>query len=671
MRSFNKILIANRGEIALRIIRAIHKLEKKAVAVYAYDDRGLPYVPEADEAYSLGKGRLSETYLNADKIIQLAKNSGADAIHPGYGFLAENSAFANLCLREGLTFIGPSPGAIAMMGDKIQAREKALELGLPLLTGFTGEVSRLVEKSKTYPYPVLIKPSAGGGGKGMRIVFSAEDFEKAATESAREAKNYFGSSALYVEQYLVNPRHIEVQVLADQHGNSVHLFERECSIQRRYQKIIEEAPSVSLTQEIRTAMCKSALDLVKGTSYHNAGTVEFLLDDKGDYYFMEMNTRIQVEHPVTEIITGIDLVQEQIKIAEGRPLSFGQEDIRIKGHAIEARIYAEDPLKNFQPSSGTIHNFIYPRGEKIRVDFAYKKGNKVTSFYDPLLAKVIVHGARREDAINKLIISLEDFHITGITSNRDYLVSLLRTALFAKNLIHTNLLEQKSEQILEDFRLKREKFSPENLVAMASLLTLQAKDPGGLNKLSIWEQIGYWRLLPRMEFIYMDKLYPVHYELLQGRKKMRLKIKNEAFEASINTLDENLYMIRINDQTLKLRASSDQSEILLDIEGHIYPVTRPDLADDRQQIRSKSTSRRISNRIQAPLNGRIIKINHGDGEKIEKDQPLLIIESMKMENIILAPSRSIIKKTHVSEGELVYNNQLLFTLDIDDRSTDQ
>lgn len=667
---FNKILIANRGEIALRIIKAVQSLGKKAVVVYAYDDRDLPFVEKADEAYSLGSGTLATTYLDGKKIIRIARESGADAIHPGYGFLAENSEFASLCEKEGITFIGPSPEVIAIMGDKSRAREKAKELGLPLLTGFSGEASDLLANAENYPYPILIKPSAGGGGKGMRIVKCKEEFEEAANEAAREALNYFGSSALYVEQYLHHPRHIEVQVLADLHGNAVHLFERECSIQRRYQKIIEEAPSISISPEIRKNICKSALKLVDGTSYTNAGTVEFLLDDTGAFFFLEMNTRIQVEHPVTEKITGIDLVMEQIKIAEGKPLSFEQEDIQIKGHSIEARIYAERPGQGFLPSSGSIQKFQLPREEDIRIDYAYGVGNKVAPFYDPMIAKVIVLGTNRQEAINKLTVSLKDFHITGISTNRDYLIFFLKAPLFAQNQIHTKIVEQEFDSIWQDYLLSRDKFSPDILVAAAAIFALQAEEPERTKEASIWEQIGHWRLLPQMSLLYQDKPYKVEYNHTGDRKKLRLKINEKKFEINLENQHGDSCKMRINNQILQLRASSLQSEILLDIDGHMYTIRRPDIADDRYQDQATNKNNQKSDRILAPLNGRIIKINHREGEKIEKGQALLLIESMKMENKILAPFRSIIKKAHVSEGDLVHNNQLLFTLDINDRSTD-
>ena len=666
---FKKILIANRGEIALRIIRAAHKLGIKALVIHSSSDRELPFVTMADEAYSLGTGNLSETYLDHSKILSIARNAGADAIHPGYGFLAENAAFAERCRREGITFIGPDPEAIRIMGDKSRAREKARELGLPLLKGYTGTPAELEARSEEFPYPVLIKPSAGGGGKGMRIVHRAKDFADAASEASREAEKYFGSGGLYVEQYLLRPRHIEVQVMADHYGNAVHLFERECSVQRRYQKIIEEAPSVSVSPAGRKIITESALKLVRGMEYTNAGTVEFLMDDSGSFYFLEMNTRIQVEHPVTEMITGIDLVKEQITIAEGNPLSFSQDDLKINGHAIEARIYAEDPMQDFMPSAGNIGMFLHTDNQKIRIDSGYREGNRVETSYDPMIAKIIAHGPKREEAIKRLTKSLKEIHITGLKNNRDYLISFLQTALFVQNRIHTMVVEEESASILEAHSQSRAKFAPGILLSAAAFIALQGEYAGDSQHPFPWSNLGYWRLNPEISLIYQDKRYQIRYEAGRARETMTLSIGGQEHQVSLQARDGEVFMIKLDREMLRLRASTFFSEINLDIEGHMFLLRRPDLPDERYINRSTRESAPSPDRILAPLNGRIIKINHGPGHEVEKGQVLLIIESMKMENKILAPQRSVIKEAHVSVGDQVHNTQLLFTLDTNDRST--
>ncbi len=668
--NFNRILVANRGEIALRIIRAIQALGKSAIVVHSFSDRELPFVREADEAFSLGSGKLSETYLDQSKILHIAREAGADAIHPGYGFLAENADFARRCEEEKIAFIGPTHQVIRIMGDKSRARKTALELGLPLLNGSTGEPGELIDNAPNFPYPVLIKPSAGGGGKGMRIVEQAEQFAEAATEASREAENYFGSGDLYVEQYMVNPRHIEVQVMADHHGNAVHLFERECSIQRRYQKIIEEAPSISLSPQTRKLVCESALKLVKGVGYTNAGTVEFLMDDSGAFYFLEMNTRIQVEHPVSEMITGVDLVKEQITIAEGDPLSFGQDNLQISGHAIEARIYAENPKQTFLPSTGTIGTFQHTDMPDIRIDTGYQAGNQIESFYDPIIAKVIAHGKSREDATNKLVEGLKDLHITGLITNRDYLISLLKESLFAQNQLHTRIVEQESGSIMETFQQSRDKISPEILVAAGAFLSLQPAGPSKFTSPpSPWEAIGHWRLLPEISLLYQDKRYRVRYETGREKKSMKLLFGDREYEVSLEAREGELFRIRINENLFQLWATTKLSEIHLDVDGHMHTLRRLDLPDERYINQSRKESGPLSGQVLAPLNGRIIKINYMEGDEVEKGKALLVIESMKMENLILAPRKALIKKSHVSVGDQVFNNQLLFTLDTNDRSS--
>ncbi len=668
-KKFNKVLIANRGEIALRIIRAVHALGKRALVIHSFSDRELPFVLEADEAFPLGSGKLSETYLDQSKILSIAREAGADAIHPGYGFLAENADFAERCMKENITFIGPDPEVIRVMGDKSKAREKAIELGLPILKGFTGETHELVKRAGSFPYPVLIKPSAGGGGKGMRIVQHAEQFEQAAHEASREAETYFGSGGLYVEQFLVNPRHIEVQVMADHQGNVVHLFERECSIQRRYQKIIEEAPSASVSPETRKNITESALRLVKGMGYTSTGTVEFLMDNSGSFFFLEMNTRIQVEHPVTEMITGIDLVKEQITIAEGASLSFTQENLLIKGHAIECRIYAEDPTQGFLPSSGTIGNFIHPKGKDVRLDYGYEEGNTVNSLYDPMIAKLIAHGSNRNDAINIMINSLKETFLTGVKTNRDYLVSILQAPFFVQNSFHTMIVEEEAESILEAFRESRDKINTDILLAMASLITLQMEAGGMETTSSPWGKIGHWRLVPEIMLQHEEKKYRIKYELLGNKKHMKLRLGKNELEIELESREGKYYRTRIEQDIYQFRASTELSEINLDVEGHMYKLRRLDFPDERYMSRPGEDSEQKSDRIVAPLNGRIIKINTKEGDKVEKGQALLVIESMKMENLILAPIKSTIKKSYVSVGDQVHNMQLLFTLDTNDRSS--
>lgn len=418
-----KILVANRGEIALRIMKTIREMGLQSVAVFSDADHNAPFVKYADEAINIGPAPSSESYLVIDKIINACKITGADAIHPGYGFLSENAGFKEALDKAGITFIGPSAEAINLMGSKLAAKDAVKKYGVPMVPGTDEAITDVQAAKKTAEsigFPILIKASAGGGGKGMRIVESAEDFESQMDRAVSEAKSSFGDGAVFIEKFVTKPRHIEIQVLADQHGNVVHLFERECSIQRRHQKVIEEAPSSVLTEELRQKMGEAAVNVAKSCNYEGAGTVEFLLDGDLNFYFLEMNTRLQVEHPVTEMITGTDLVREQIQIAEGKPLSFKQEDLTINGHSIEVRVYAEDPANNFLPDIGELKVYKRPVGKGIRVDDGFEEGMEVPIHYDPMISKLIVHDENRAKAIDKMIRAIDNYAIGGIATTMSF-----------------------------------------------------------------------------------------------------------------------------------------------------------------------------------------------------------------------------------------------------------
>jgi acetyl-CoA carboxylase, biotin carboxylase subunit len=412
-----KILVANRGEIALRIIRSIKEMGIKTVAVYSDVDRDAPHVKAADEAVLLGPAPSKDSYLRGDKIIEACKKLGVDGIHPGFGFLSENSAFANEVEKNGITFIGPSSKAMEVMGSKLAAKEAVAKYNTPLVPGTEEAISDIEEAKKTaieIGFPILIKASAGGGGKGMRIVENVAEFEDQMNRAISEAISAFGDGAVFIEKYVKGPRHIEIQVLADKHGNIVYLFERECSIQRRHQKVIEEAPSAVLTPELRKRMGEDAVNVARSCDYVGAGTVEFLLDADMNYYFLEMNTRLQVEHPVSEMITGIDLVKEQVKVARGEKLSFTQNDLKINGHALELRVYAEDPTNNFLPDIGKLVKYRKPEGPGVRVDDGFEEGMNIPIYYDPMISKLIVHAHNREAAIEKMKRAIDEYEILGV-----------------------------------------------------------------------------------------------------------------------------------------------------------------------------------------------------------------------------------------------------------------
>ncbi|OOG74827.1 acetyl-CoA carboxylase biotin carboxylase subunit [Algoriphagus sp. A40] len=445
MTKIKKLLVANRGEIALRIMRTAREMGIATVAVYSEADRLSPHVKFADEAVCLGPPPSNQSYLLGDKIVNVCKELGVDAIHPGYGFLSENAEFARKVTGAGLIFVGPSPESIEVMGSKLAAKQAAARFNIPLVPGTEEAISDISEaksRANEIGYPILIKASAGGGGKGMRIVESESEFEEQMQRAVSEAQSAFGDGAVFIEKYITSPRHIEIQVLGDQHGKIVYLFERECSIQRRHQKVIEEAPSAVVSPEMRKAMGEAAVGVAKACAYYGAGTVEFIVDDKLNFYFLEMNTRLQVEHPVTEMITGKDLVREQILIAEGKPLSFSQEDLKIHGHSLEIRVYAEDPKNNFLPDIGKLVTYRRPQGPGIRVDDGFEEGMDIPIYYDPMIAKLITHGENRQDAIDRMIRAINDFRITGIQTTLDFCRFALQHEAFVSGNFDTKFVEQ-------------------------------------------------------------------------------------------------------------------------------------------------------------------------------------------------------------------------------------
>lgn len=418
-----KILVANRGEIALRIMRTCREMNIKTVAVFSEADRNALFVRFADEAYCIGPPASSQSYLVIDKIIDVARKSGADGVHPGYGFLSENAAFARRLEQEGIELIGPSAHSMEVMGDKLSAKETALKQNVPLVPGSEGAVNSLEEAkvvAREVGFPLLIKASAGGGGKGMRAVYNEESIDEELHLAMSEAKSAFGDPSVFIERYVTSPRHIEVQILADKHGNCVYLFDRDCSIQRRHQKVIEEAPAPVLTPEMRKKMGECAVSLAKGCNYKGAGTVEFLVDDKMDFFFLEMNTRLQVEHPVTEMITGIDLVKQQILVARGEKLAFTQEDLKIRGHALEVRVYAEDPRNNFLPDIGKLQTYRRPQGPGVRVDDGFEEGMNIPIYYDPMIAKLVTYAEDRITAIQRMTRAIDEYEISGVATTLEF-----------------------------------------------------------------------------------------------------------------------------------------------------------------------------------------------------------------------------------------------------------
>lgn len=649
------ILISNRGEIALRILRTAKKTGYKVVAVYSEQDKDAAHVKQADQAIFLPGNTLAETYLNIPAIIAAAKAACVDAIHPGYGFLSENPLFAEACEKEGIIFIGPSSESIRAMGNKISAREIAIKHGVPITPGITGSAEELLKNNASVGFPLLIKAAAGGGGKGMRIVRSEADMDAALKSTASEATNYFGDGTIYIERFFDSPRHIEVQVIGDKFGNIVHLFERECSVQRRHQKIIEEAPSPTLSPEVRGKICDAAIRLASSIGYYNAGTIEFLVDDDQNFYFLEMNTRIQVEHPVTEYITGIDIVKEQFNIAEGNKLPFTQNEISINGHAVEVRVYAEDPLNNFMPSPGEILQYSHPSLQnysgELRIDDArFENNSKVYSNFDPMLSKVIAHGENRIDTITRLSDFLVHYSILGIRTNISYLQVLLNHPDFLANTIHTRYIDNNNDQLIKAYNITRESI---NKIIPFSAGLLYSMNPPDLHKHNIWEELGYWRMVRNLT-AYLDN-EPI--SLTIDKKETNLLnftrdgiytetsiIKSDSgFNLSVNGELHQVYMV-----------SSKNNTLLIKYNGFEFLFERRDVAaDDSITLNSVVINTEDVGDMISPMPGRVLSIKVSEGAVVEKGDLLMIIEAMKMENNILAPYPGTIDKILVKEGSNV------------------
>ncbi|MDZ4715173.1 MAG: acetyl-CoA carboxylase biotin carboxylase subunit [Cytophagales bacterium] len=494
-RKINKLLVANRGEIALRVMRSAREMGIKTVAVYSEADRQALHVRFADESICIGAPPSSESYLRRDKIIAAALQTGADAIHPGYGFLSENEKFAAEVIAAGMLFVGPPPEAIRIMGSKLSAKNAAAAFKVPLVPGTAEPITDIAKAkkiSKEIGYPVLIKASAGGGGKGMRIVQNEAEFVEQMDRAVSEATSAFGDGSVFIEKYVTKPRHIEFQILGDQHGNILHLFERECSIQRRHQKVIEEAPSSILTPALRKEMGEAAVNVARSCGYFNAGTVEFIVNENLEFYFLEMNTRLQVEHPVTEQITGLDLVKLQIRIAEGDPLPFKQEDLRIQGHAIEVRVYAEDPNNNFLPDIGTLKTYRRPQGHGIRVDDGFEEGMAISFYYDPMIAKMICHADTREAAIEKTIRAIDEYHITGVETTLGFCRFVMEHPAFRSGAFDTKFVEQ---YFTPDV-LATAKADPDQEMIAAALAVTVFQNQGAVesSQAAVAPQPSKWRL---------------------------------------------------------------------------------------------------------------------------------------------------------------------------------
>lgn len=487
-----KILVANRGEIALRVMRSAKEMGIQTVAIYSEADRLAPFVKYADEAVLVGPPPSNQSYLLGDKIIQICKDLNVDGIHPGYGFLSENADFVKKVTDAGITFIGPSPKSIDLMGDKLKAKHTVKDYNIPMVPGTEDAITDVAAAKKTATeigFPILIKASAGGGGKGMRVVEKVEDFEEQMDRAVSEAVSSFGNGAVFIEKFVGSPKHIEIQVLADTHGNVVYLFERECSIQRRHQKVVEEAPSAFVTPELRKAMGEAACNVARSCDYVGAGTVEFLMDEHKNFYFLEMNTRLQVEHPVTEMISGVDLVKEQIKVARGEKLRFTQEDLKINGHSLEVRVYAENPRNNFLPDIGTLSTYKIPRGTGVRVDDGFEEGMEIPIYYDPMIAKLITHGKDREEAIVRMTQAINEYEITGVETTLPFCKYAINHPVFKDASFDTNFVKHH----FADTSVLDEHNEDEELIAVIASVLLQQDDNSKQKAVNETSEVSNWK----------------------------------------------------------------------------------------------------------------------------------------------------------------------------------
>lgn len=651
---FNKILIANRGEIACRVIRSAKKLGIKTVAVYSDADANSQHVKQADEAVYIGESPAAQSYLQADRIIKAALDTGAEAIHPGYGFLSENDQFAEACEKNNITFIGPPVAAILAMGLKATSKALMEKAGVPLTPGYHGtnqDADFLKQQADAIGYPVLIKASAGGGGKGMRLVERSEDFLSSLSSCKSEAKSSFGNDDVLIERYVVNPRHIEVQVFGDKHGNYVHLFERDCSVQRRHQKVLEEAPAPKMQEAKLEAMREAAINAARAVDYVGAGTVEFIVEQDGTAYFMEMNTRLQVEHPVTEMITGQDLVEWQLRVAFGEPLPKQQHELSIYGHALEARVYAEEPEKGFMPAIGKINYLHYPdQNACVRVDSGIVEGDEITTFYDPMIAKLIVWGENREAALVQMHNALSQFHVEGLGNNIAFLDRLVASESFTHAHLDTNLIQRE-----DNYLFKSEDQTSNELIASAALTELLLRlNQNKVANNPVWQANTLWRSN-------VSSRFPVKFKLADQTLLINLFAKTDAaqkdvFIAEVNgqqielrgeLLNRNTVAVQIQGKKDKLAFSQSKDALTIFKNGKTYAFhyVKNNFSADEDQGSAGN--------LKAPMPGAVTQVFVSANQSVKKDEVLLTLEAMKMEYAIRAPADGVVVASYFQKGDQV------------------
>ncbi|GAA3546913.1 acetyl/propionyl/methylcrotonyl-CoA carboxylase subunit alpha [Zobellella aerophila] len=656
---FSKILIANRGEIACRVIQTAHRLGIRCVAVYSEADSRARHVAMADEAFLLGPAPSAESYLQADKIIEIARQSGAQAIHPGYGFLSENTEFADSCARHGLVFIGPPAAAIAAMGSKSAAKAIMQQAGVPLLPGYHGagqSPELLRDEAAKCGFPLLLKAVAGGGGKGMRVVNHIDEFDDALAAARREAKNAFGNPDMLLERYLHQARHVEIQVFCDSHGNGLYLAERDCSVQRRHQKVLEEAPAPGLSAATRQAMGEAAVRAAQAIDYVGAGTVEFLYQGDGDFYFMEMNTRLQVEHPVTEMITGLDLVEWQLRVADGEPLPLTQQQVRVRGHALEARIYAEDPEHDFLPATGRLHYLRTPaESDHVRVDTGVVEGDEIGIHYDPMIAKLIVWDDNREQAINRLVQALEQYRIGGVKNNVRFLHTLADTQPFRRAELDTGFIEQHRQLLFPPARLDGQR-----ALVLAAGFWLETTRAGNRCAGDPWSPFGRqngWRLNSEyarpLQLLVGETLHQL--TIVERPPGHEIGIDGGRYYLQTRLQDDQLSAV-VDGHTLSVHGWLRDNRLTLFYQGESFACRRHEEHFEPQQGDT-------SGGLLAPMNGVMVAVLVKEGETVSAGQTLVVMEAMKMEHAIKAPRDGMVGDIYYREGEQVAEGAELIVLE--------
>jgi propionyl-CoA carboxylase alpha chain len=660
---FDKILIANRGEIACRVIKSAQKMGIKTVAVYSDADREALHVQLADEAVHIGEPPSTKSYLLADKIVQACLDTGAQAVHPGYGFLSENSAFCDQLIENGIAFIGPKTHAIEAMGDKITSKKLAANAGVSTIPGFTGvlrDAEHAVEIAAEVGYPVMLKASAGGGGKGMRIARNDAECRDGFERAANEARSSFGDDRIFMEKFIEQPRHIEIQIVADSHGNTVYLNERECSLQRRHQKVIEEAPSPFLDDITRAKMGEQAVALAKAVDYESAGTVEFIVDQNREFFFLEMNTRLQVEHPVTEMTSGVDLVELMIRVAAGEKLPIEQKDVQINGWAIEARVYAEDPARNFLPSTGRLVYYQPPQEDQhVRVDTGVYEGGEVSMFYDPMIAKLITYGADRDDAIARMHMALDQFVIRGVTSNLDFLSALVAHEAFVSGNMSTNTI---AEEYPEGFDATAAPLTdPGKIVAVAAALVRSYRDRAA----TIEGQLhGQRRLVPEdWVVILKGEHHAVSVAAAEGGYDVSYEGSNHEVRSDWQ-FGQLLYSGTINGRPIAVQVERHNQTYSLSSGGQMshLQVLTPREAEFMQYMLVK-TPPDTSKLLQAPMPGLLVSIAVKEGDEVKVGQEIAVLEAMKMENALRAERNGVVAKVHFQAGASVEVDEIIMELE--------